>query len=347
MIRIRYGLILILAVASFGSACIKKITINELLAVQPPLTTNELINRINAYSEISTFSAQAENVIVRNYFTGVGTKADEFPAAGGLIRFQRPENTRLRVTFLGKRIADMVSDGQEFRLAIFYPDDKRRYIHGSNLKEIERMNADELQEKKDARLKEAGGLVNMRPQHITDSFLIKPITLDERNIVFHEEVRQAEPDTRPGKKKRPVEKTYYVVYVLERGETSQAKLRKKFWFDRTLPDTPLVRQQTFENGEGKLVSDVTYSDWFSVQGTSSKLPGRVIIDRRNDGYRLEIELKQDSVEINAALPDPTFKLPNDEKLEEIDLDAPRNNTRPLVAPVAKPPKQYNANRQLN
>ena len=341
---------LVLATGLFGSACIKKVTVNDVLAVQPPLTTEDLINRINAYSEVNTFSAQAENVIVRNYFTGVGTKADEFPAAGGLIRFQRPENTRLRVTFLGKKIADMVSDGQEFRLAIFYPDDKRRYIRGSNLKEIERMNIEELQEKKDPRLKEAGGLVNMRPQHITDSFLIKPIAPEARHDVFREELRNAEPDTRPGKKNRMVEKTYYVLYVIEHGENGQAKLRRKFWFDRTLTDTPLVRQQTFENGEGKLASDVTYSDWLAVENATIKLPGRVIIDRRSDGYRLEIELKHDSVEINAALPDPTFKLPNDDKLEEIDLDAPRN-AQPLIAPSRSPserqPKIRNANRQLN
>jgi hypothetical protein len=282
-----------------------------------------LINRINAYSEINTFSAQAENVVVRNYFTGVGTKADEFPAAAGLIRFQRPENTRMRVTFLGKKIADMVSDGQEFQLAIFYPTDKRRFIHGSNLKDIDRMNAQELQNKKDPRLKEAGGLVNMRPQHITDSFLIKPLTQGARNDVFREELRQAEPDKRPGKKNRLVEKTYYVLYVLEHGNNGQAKLRRKFWFDRTMPDTPLVRQQIFENGEGRLVSDVVYSNWFSVANAASKLPGLVIIDRRSDGYRLEIEIEQSSVEINAQLPDTTFKLENTENLEDLNLDAPR------------------------
>jgi len=293
------------------------------LAVQAPLTTDELIGRINAYSEINTFAAQAANVVVRNYFTGVGTKADEFPAASGLIRFQRPENTRMRVTFLGKKIADMVSDGQEFRLAIFYPDDKRRFIYGSNLKDIERMNVQEIQEKKDPRLKEAGGLINMRPQHITDSFLIKPITPNARNDVFREEVRQVEPDSRPGKKNRMVERTYYVVYVLEHGGNGQVKLRRKFWFDRTMPDTPLVRQQTFDNDEGKLASDVMYLDWFNVPNANRKLPGRVIIDRRSDGYQLEIELEKDTVEINAELPDPTFKLENTDRLEELNLDAPR------------------------
>ncbi|MGA9768909.1 MAG: hypothetical protein WBV94_07710 [Blastocatellia bacterium] len=312
-----------MAVTLLGSACVKPVRINELLAVQAPLSMDELVNRINAHSEINTFSAQAENVIVRNYFTGVDTKAEQFPAAAGLIRFQRPDNTFMRVTFYGAKVADMASDGQHFGLAIFRPSDKRRFIYGSNLNDIDRMNAEQIQGKKDAQLKEAGGLVNMRPQHITDSFLIKPISPGTRNDVFREEVRQTESDTRPNKKNRFVEKTYYVVYVLERGETGQAKLRRKFWFDRTMPDTPLVRQQTFENGEGRIASDVTYSDWFTLPDTSRKFPSVVTIDRRSDGYRLKIELEKDSVEINAALPEKLFKLENTENLEELNLDAPR------------------------
>ncbi len=319
----RYFAIIILAVTLLGSACVKKVSINELLPVQAPLTMNDLVNRINVHSEINTFSAQAENVIVRNYFTGIDTKAEQFPAAAGLIRFQRPENTFLRVTFLSAKVADMASDGHQFSLAIFRPSDKRRFIYGSNLKDVERMNAEQLQGKKDERLKEAGGLVNMRPQHITDSFLIKPITLGTGNEVFREEVRQTEPDARPNKKKHIVEKTYYVVYVLEHGENGQAKLRRKFWFDRTVPDTPLVRQQIFENGEGRIASDITYFDWFTVPDTNRKFPRVVIIDRRSDGYRLEIELEKDSVEINAALPEKLFKLENTENLEELNLDAPR------------------------
>lgn len=319
----RYFAILILAAALLGSACVKKVSINELLPVQTPLTMNELISRINMHSEINTFSAQAENVVVRNYFTGEDTKAEQFPAAAGLIRFQRPDNTFMRVTFLSAKVADMASDGQHFSLAIFRPSDKRRFIYGSNLKDIDRMNAEQIQGKKDSQLKEAGGLVNMRPQHITDSFLIKPITPGTGNEVFREEVRQAEPDTRPNKKKRLVEKTYYVVYVLDHGENGQAKLRRKFWFDRTQPDTPLVRQQLFENGEGKIVSDITYTDWFTVPGTSRKFPGIVTIDRRNDGYRLKIDLDKDSVEINAELPPNLFQLENTEHLEELNLDAPR------------------------
>jgi hypothetical protein len=153
--------------------------------------------------------------------------------------------------------------------------------------------------------------------------LIKPITDTDRPNTFREEVRQVEADTRPGKKNRLVERSYYVVYVLERAERNQLKLRRKFWFDRSQADTPLVRQQTFENGVGRLASDVTYKNWFSVPNSTSVLPGDVVIDRRNDGYRLDLELVRETVEINGELPQTTFELDNTEKLEEVNLDAPR------------------------
>src|SRR2546425_2249400 len=261
---IRYVLfLLITAAALFGSACVRRVSVNELLPINDQLSTDQLINRINAYSQIQTFSAQAD-VTVRNYFTGEGAKADEFPLATGLIRFKRPEDTRMNVTFIGAKVAEMVSDGQKFKLAMYRPQDKRRFIYGSNLTDIERMNATEIKQTKDPQLTKAGGLVNMRPQHITDSFLIKPIAESDRPNAFREEVRQVEPDTRPGKKNRLVERSYYVVDVLERDEKGQLKLRRKFWFDRSQTGTPLVRQQTFENGVGRLAGDVTYSDWFTA-----------------------------------------------------------------------------------
>ena len=311
-----------MAAALPGSACwfVRRVSVNELLPAKEQLSTEQLIERINAYSQIQTFSAQS-NVTVWNYFTGEGAKADEFPQATGLIRFKRPEETRMNVTFIGAKVAEMVSDGQRFKLAMYRPQDKRRFIYGSNLTDIERMNATAIKETKDAQLTKAGGLVNMRPQHITDSFLIKPITESDRPSAFREEVRQVEADTRPGKKNRLVERSYYVIYVLERDEKGQLKLRRKFWFDRSQTGTPLVRQQTFENGVGRLASDVTYSDWFTPPNSSSALPLHVIIDRRNDGYRLDLRLETETVEVNADLPLTTFNLENTEKLEEINLGA--------------------------
>ena len=246
----------------------------------------------------------------------------------------------MNVTFLGARVAEMASDGHQFKLKILRPENKRRFVYGSNLTDIERMNAEEIKGTKDPQLTKAGGLVNMRPQHITDSFLIKAISEGDRPNVFREEVRQVEADTRPGKKNRLVERSYYVVYVLERDDKGNLKLRRKFWFDRSQDRTPLVRQQTFENGVGRLASDVTYGNWFTAQNSTSSLPGHVIIDRRNDGYRLDLKLIQETVEVNGELPVTTFSLENTEGLEEINMDAPRKAS-------TEPPRRPNAPMSAN
>jgi hypothetical protein len=330
--RIRLFTLLLVAVALFGSACIRRVTVAEVLPTQTQLSTDELIARIDAYGRVDTFSAQV-GVLVRNYFTGKQNKAEEFPEANGAIRFRRPENIRMLVTapIVNTKVADMVSDGQSFRLAIYYPKEKRQFVHGSNLSNLDRMAADELDKTKDPQLAEAGGLINMRPQHITDAFLIKPTPTSGRTDVFREEVLMEEPDDRPGKKGRKVVRGYYVVYVLERNDKGESELRRKFWFDRTRTGTPLVRQQTFENGAGRLASDVWYSDWFKVADTNWEWPKRVIVDRRQDGYRIELTLERDTVEINSELPGTTFVLENIEGLKDVDLDAPRkasvSNTR--------------------
>lgn len=338
MNRLRTVAILAVVVGLFSTACVRKVTIPEPLPVNAPLATEELISRINRYQEVKTFSSQG-TVYVRNYLTGRATKAEEFPEANQLIRLQRPENIRMLVKapVVNSEVADMVSDGSHFWLAIYYPKNKRQFVRGTNLDRYEELTASALSESQDSELAQAGGLLNMRPQHITDAFLIKP-TQDDAQVV-REEVRQIERDDRPGKRNKLVERSYYVLYVIERGVAGGPELRRKFWFDRTIGGTPLVRQQTFDNGSGRLASDISYSDWFSVPNNHWVWPGRVLIDRRNDGYRIDLRIVKSSVEINTELPETTFILENTQGLKDVDLDARRKmSASPGRTPQAVPPK---------
>ncbi|HXG94036.1 MAG TPA: hypothetical protein VNN73_16960 [Blastocatellia bacterium] len=310
--------------------------VNEVLPIKATLTTDELINRINTYAEVQTFSADSYFQVI-NYFTKDVTKADQFPAAIGKLRLKRPENIRVQVTapVVGKKVADMFSNGEGFKLAVFYPDDKRSFIYGSNVKEIERMGAEEVMDVKDKDIQRAGGLVNMRPQHITDAFLIKPIT--DRTSVFREEVRQTEP--LPGRKDRLIERSYYVIYVFEKNEQGNSELRRKFWFDRTQGNAPLVRQQTFENGNGRLASDITYSEWHTVAGTNREWFGIAAVDRRADGYKLVLDMDKETIELNGDLPETVFQLENTDHLKEINMDEPRKTNAETVPKAPASQKQ--------
>lgn len=321
--KLRMLTILIVALALVSSACVKKVSVNEVLPIKATHTTDDLINRINSFAEVKTFAAETWFQVV-NYFTNEKTKAEQFPAGVGHLRLMRPENIRIQVTapppVSSKKIADMFSDGQGFKLKVLYPDDKKSFIYGTNVKEIERLAAEEILDVKDKDIQKAGGLVNMRPQHITDAFLIKPIT--DRATVFREEVLQTEP--MPGKKDKWVERSYYVLFVMERNEQGQTELRRKFWFDRTQAGAPLVRQQTFENGNGKLATDITYTEWFTVAGTGRQWFGVATLDRRTDGYKLILDMDKEDIELNIELPPTVFQLENTEKLKEINMDEPRN-----------------------
>jgi hypothetical protein len=310
------------------------VSVPQLLPANESIPTDDLIGRINAYDRVKTFGAQG-SVDVLNYFTGVGGKADDFPAANGLLRLQRPGSIRVLVKapVINSPVADMVSDGQQFRLAMFQP--KKRFLRGTNLKDYERMAASQLRGATDPDVVKAGGLVNMRPQHLTDAFLIRPVEVGEQTQVFREEVKQEE----AGKGKRRVLKSYTVLYVAERNEKGQMELRRKFWFDRTQKNTPLARQQIFDNGGGKLASDISYSNWGPVPNGRLEWPTTVIIDRFNDGYKLEVILERELIEPDMELPDTAFVLENTEKFEEIDMDAPRKSSagQAQKPPPSRPP----------
>jgi hypothetical protein len=314
---------LIIVTSFFGSACVKRISIAEKLPVRAELSLDQLVNRINDYAEVKTYFSQG-NLTVVNYFTSDNAKADQYPAATGLVWLQRPQNIRMKVTFLNADVADMTTDGEKFRVAIYRPDDKRRFIYGSNLKRFDRLDVREFKDSKDPRIEQAGGLVNMRPQHITEAFLIKPILNDDKTGTFIEQVKLEENLLEPGKKKRLVERTYYVLYVLERNSEGKLQLRHKFWFDRTQENTPLVRQQIFENGGGKLTAEVFYANWIQNEGTNIRWPLDITIDRREDGYRLRLQIEKDSLEINGGMSDATFRLENTKGLKELNVDEDRD-----------------------
>jgi hypothetical protein len=326
VIRNHFLGVLILVFILVGSACIKRVTVPETLVANPPVAVEELVGQVNQLSQTKTLSAQG-GIKVTNYFTGKENQADELPGGNQLLRLKQPEKILMQVKapIISKQITDMATDGKKFQLAIYYPNNKRQFIYGTSLKQIKRVDVKEL---KDPRLKEAGGLVNMRPQHITDAFLVKP--LDSGVNVFREEVLQEEADTRPGKRGKRVYRSYYVLYVIGDKATSDsgmAELKRKFWFDRTAPGNPLARQQVFEN-DGDLVSDITYSGWVKVPDSNALCPLRVIVDRRADGYKLELTIEKDSVEANIDIPDKAFELENTEKLKETNLDESR---KPQVA----------------
>ena len=312
-----------------ASGCVRKVPVPSDLKAQPSLPIEKYIERVNSYEKIASFTAQTD-IYVFDHLTGEDGTANRFPGANGAIVFARPDKIRIKVTapIVNSDVADMTSDAEQFRLAVYWPKEDRMYIHGANLNELRRMNAEELKDAKDPRLKQAGALANIRPQHITDAFIIKPIPLDGRVEYFKEEDKEVEPNPKPTRKSKMISRTYDVLYVLQREENGKLHVLRKFWFDRTREGVPLVRQQTFENGDGRLGSDVVYEDFFGVPNTNLAMARSIKISRPNDGYDIWLVLNQDSVEVNPELPGTAFILENREHMKDLDLDRPGKDSIP-------------------
>ena len=331
--RALHKLAMILAVLTgvLVPACVRKVPVPAELKVVESVSIEELVRRINSYEKITSFTAQTD-IYVFDHLTGEDGTANRFPGANGAIVFARPDKIRIKVTapILNSDVADMTSDAEQFRLAVYWPKEDRMYIHGANLSELRKMNAEDIKDAKDPRLKQAGALANIRPQHITDAFIIKPIPLDGRMEYFKEEDKEVEPNPKPTRKVKMISRTYDVLYVLQREDNGRLHLRRKFWFDRTREGVPLVRQQTFENGDGKLGSDVVYEDFFKVPNTGLAMARSIKISRPNDGYDIWLVLNQDSVEVNPELPDTAFVLENREHMKDMDLDRPGKDSIPAA-----------------
>jgi hypothetical protein len=305
---------------TLGQSCVSRnVDIVPFLAPTRTATLDELVAHINQWEQIRSLVLRIDLQFVTVVEAGEGA-ARRFRTAQGRLLLARPQRIRLDIEapILSASIAEMASDGERFQLLI-YPADYRALIQGRNDRTYDDESA-KLDEDPD--LQKAGPLVNIRPQHLTDAFLLTTIPIEEPNTVaFLEEERVDERDTRPRAKTNSfVRKSYYVVTTARLGEDSA---RARYWFDRT-DEISLTRQQVY-GPDGRLVADIRYSDYLPPHGdTAVRIASRVEIDRPYDDYVLVVTVKPDGVTINRDLPDTAFVVTAPEawgdNVRRIDLD---------------------------
>jgi hypothetical protein len=328
----RAALLGLLAVLMCTAGCVRSVKVPVVLRTEPPLTVGDLVARVNRLAEVERIQATV-SLQFRDLGDARRGKNKEYPAADGILVLARPEMIRLRIKapFVGKTISDMVSDGTTFRVKVLYPDDKRQYIIGSNAGRYKRVEAG--METDDPALQQAGSLANIRPQHLTGAFLMRPIQLDTPDgVYFLDEARQVERAPRGTKKADEVIRIYYVLTLLERvGTGPEARVLRRLWFDRTRSGTPLARQELYEDGH--MATLIFYGNYVPI-ANGLVWPERVTIERVADNYSVEVIFEPQAVTINGEVPEEAFQLPNEENLPEIDLDkrpevlAPRGSAAP-------------------
>lgn len=315
-----------LASAALVTSCSSLIKYKDETIPQPltPVATADfaaLVAQLKPFTEIESMRAtrismKFVDAILSERYRG---------AADATIVLQRPEKVRLiiQVPVTKTKLAEMVSDAEHFRVAVYHQNYKR-FLLGTNKADYSRWR-EKIQGQKEAA---QSAFINARPFHFTDALLVRPLQIGQPGFTYSlQEELVEEPDTRPSAKKNArVMRSFYVVSEIEITDPAKSFgiLKRRFWFDRT-DSLHLKRQQVFA-AKGELATEVRYSNYSKLSSDSQVLrPSVVEVRRPNDKYSAELNFLADSTEFNLAnLPATAFVLENTEKLPETDLDKPEN-----------------------
>ena len=306
----------------------RKVSVPPLLGPLKDADTAQLIAEINRISDVRSIRGKVDIEFQDTSFAETGI-AEKYRTAEGNVILQRPGQVYLTINGpFAIDIAQMTSDGEHFRVAVLKGDEKyRRFVRGTNAAVYQKLEVDNEKDGGDKKMSErraVSALSNLRPQHLTDALLVRPIEpRTESGFVYAQsEFYQEEPDTNPrAAKEARVVRGYFLLDELAPGGSAGVRLARRFWFDR-VGTIRLARLQTFDD-KGMLVTDVTYGEQqgFGEDGRTM-LPVRVELTRPHDRYKLKLTYQSpESVVINKAYDPEVFVLQNKWQLPEVDLDA--------------------------
>jgi hypothetical protein len=301
----------------------KSVEVEKLLTPLAEAETPQLIETVNRLVGPRSIRGKVDIQFEDTSFATSGI-AEKYRTADGTITVQRPGKVYLTVQGpLAIEVAQMTSDGEHFRIAILKGDDKyRRFVRGTNAAVYGKLDGNGEPAAKGKANNEAQtvqALSNLRPQHLTDALLVRPIDTHAAGFVYtRSEFFQSEKD--PASKKRVVRGYYFLDEIQTSGDSS-ARLLRRFWFNR-VNGIQLARLQTFDD-KGSLMTDVTYADFKPFgQESTIVLPGKIGLTRPQDHYQITITYQSpESVTLDREYPPEAFMLENKWDLPEVDLDA--------------------------
>ena len=283
-ITLKAEIVLILLLL-FPASCISKKRVlpeEQRLLPAKTATRGELVQDLEAKSN----SIQTLQGTVSLDLSGGGAKSGvltEYHQTTGYVVVDRPKQIRFKVVvpIVLSTIADMVSDGRQYRVSIPV---RNQFLVGdvsapANSKTV---------------------LINLRPQHLLDGLFI-----DVRPYLNKAQVKSVLEEAVQGRR------SYYVFSFINIGG-SEAQLMEKLWIDRT--DMQVSRKQVFAK-EGRLETDVEYLDYQS-EGAES-FPQTVVIQRPLEEYTVKMTFLKAA--FNQKLADDTFNLERPDGSELVRL----------------------------
>ena len=265
-------------------------------AVVQEATQADLISKIDRDAQrIQTLNATVD------IDTDVGGakkgKVTEYQQIRGYVLVRKPSMLRMIGLFpiVRNRAFDMVSDGQTFRLSI---PAKNKFYVGRN---------DVIHPSKQP-------LENLRPQHIMDALLLRPI--DPQNEVAV--VESTSETARDPKTHKSVQLPDYTVIVVTRGENGWY-LSRKIVFSRA--DLEPYRQIVYDK-LGNVASDARYEQY--KQYDNVMFPSQIVITRPQEEYAITLTVVK--LKINEPLTEDQFELPQPPGSQLVRMDQPQPQT---------------------
>lgn len=319
----------------------RPVEVEKLLTPLSQADTTQLIAIVNNLVAAHSIHGKVDIQFEDTSFATSGI-AEKYRAADGSITLQRPAKVYLVVQgplAIGD-VAQMTSDGEHFRIAVLKSTDEkyRRFVSGTNNAVYAKLDMDGTSNptanqarkgKPSSEAQAVNALSNLRPQHLTDALLIRPIDPHVPGVMYAQsEFFQSEKDPAKPESSKRVARGYYLLEELQSGGDDVAHLLRRFWFDR-VNGIRLARLQTFDE-KGALVTDVTYGEIrkFGTEG-NVQMPAQVSVTRPQDHYKISITYQApESVNIDRDYPADVFVLTNRWGLPEVDLDAEKKQVPP-------------------
>ncbi|MGB6432290.1 MAG: hypothetical protein WBF06_17055 [Candidatus Acidiferrales bacterium] len=319
---------LLLVLAAAGCRISTKTTVPPSQIARPALdaTKAALLAAYNKQaSSIQSLNATVDLIpTAGSAYSGV---IEQYHDVHGFILAQRPASIRMigQAPVVAKDVFDMTSDGKTFR--IFIPS-QNKFLVGSDA--LVRPGKKPIE--------------NLRPQHVLDA-LFWPEIPDGSPVLI--EQFDVSPDR------------FYILTLLRRADAGP-EIARKIWFDRA--DLSISRVQVY-GPEGRLDSDITYSDWAapdaepsaaqaaatppatnppaaapSSPASTPQFARDIHLRRPQEDYQLEIRTTK--VTLNSPISADRFQLaqPAGSQLVNVDEEAAgtQKDNQPAAQPEAKP-----------
>lgn len=253
-------------------------------------TLEELVGTINnEAAHLQTFIAYVDID-----FSAGGEKkgkVTDYADFSGYILVRKPEMLRMKVQLplVRNTALDMVSNGKTFEVSV---PPKNQFFVGSN--QISKPSARPLE--------------NLRPQHIMDALLLRPIDPESEIAVL----QQGTEMVKDPKTHNAVEQANYEVLVIAQDKAG-AYLSRKIVFSRI--DLQPQAQYVYDR-HGQLVTYARYENFSDHGGVM--FPDVINIQRPVEEYEFRLFITQ--LRVNEPIADDQFVVPQPPGSKLIDLD---------------------------